>query len=156
MENQWSAETEALVTNVATAWASNYPIPAWGLADGTRLEDLAAAWGQQITARVLPALADAGLLLPPGGQVVEQWRVMWKNSEEAPVRTWADYPTKYSAVRRAKLLNGTKMVGINGNTFTAIAWAERRTMTTWADGSEYAGIWSPVLIGHDNEHQGEE
>jgi hypothetical protein len=60
---RFTAEHRRVAAETATAWASNYPIPAWGLAEGAGAERLARNWGRAVAANVLEALAAA----PEGG-----------------------------------------------------------------------------------------
>ena len=66
--------------------------------------------------RLRKELADAGLLLPPGGEVREEPGI-WQNPGTVSVYGWAP----------------------NGPTHT-------RTVTTWPDGTVHTGPWRPVEV----------
>jgi hypothetical protein len=113
-EPRWADETQALVAKVLA--------PHW--------------YDQRDAQAVLAALADAGLLIPPGGEVRECWQdydtisggsvgfdslakaVEWRKRHAKPLVPWDPPPHP---------------------TVTQVC-----TVTTWPDGSVHTGPWQPV------------
>lgn len=70
---EYSEDLVELVKRTIADWATAYPIPAWGLAEGDRAERLAGNWAKVLAPYVLDALSSAGRLVPEGSEVREEW-----------------------------------------------------------------------------------
>lgn len=78
---------------------------------------------------VLDALADAGLLLPPGGEKRDEWAVWWHSATGGIAMSRYEFGSRGRAEEVA-----TKRIGQYGITHHSL---HRRTWTTWPDGSAH-------------------
>jgi hypothetical protein len=115
MTDRWTAETEELVARAIFEPGGRVPVDA--------------------PERVLTALADAGLLLAPGGETREEWGVI----EQIGPRVGS--VTCHSRERAEKFLASTLITPVDTRQLAS------RSRTTWADGSELLGPWVPVDDG---------
>jgi len=131
MNDRWTEETEQLVADVLDRWTEDSrTYYAGGFFPNDR---------DNATEAVLAALAEAGLLLQPGGQTATQWRVVYPDRVQ-PERTitWAYSGSRERADAdlRAAIESGWPAAQI-----------ENRAMVLWPDGSSHEGAWLPVEGG---------
>ncbi len=134
MADHWTAETEEL-TAMAIHQAACY-------------DDWDECWAERQHARTvegaLTALAEKGLLVVPGGEVREEWRVSHLNP--AGRDTWSNARTRIDAMRELEQAKHESRCGrTNGE---PDRWRElqvdRRTVTSWPDGAELTTPWREV------------
>ena len=107
MSDRWTAETEELVREHAGVYQVN-------------------------AEAILTALADAGLLLPPGGETRQEWGVI----EQGPKGLGSLACT--SRERAEQFLKNTSITPIDERQLAS------RSRTDWYDGSRHYGPWVAV------------
>jgi hypothetical protein len=116
MTDRWTAETEELVARAINDARHDY-------ADAADL--------------VLTALADAGLLMPPGGETREEWRVMYCDGRNREV-DWSGL--KFS--REGADISFRLALGLHPS-----ARMQSRSVVEYRDGSHRIGPWVRVNDG---------
>ena len=137
MTDRWTAETEDLVVRKLFGRVNvNGSDMDW---DTAPLSAAARRDWRKRAADILTALADAGLLLAPGGETRPIWRVHNLTSSGSIV-LWTLEAAQKAYADRAQ---------------PGAAWdpppdpyaLETANRTVWPDGSEYVGPWVPVNDG---------
>lgn len=91
-------------------------------------------YGRDVRA-YLTALADAGLLLPPGGETRTTWRVQWFCEDRPEGRIDFDDEVEARAYFADDEVTSRVVEGVWR------AELQRRSVTSWPDGSVYQGPW---------------
>jgi hypothetical protein len=123
-DERWTDETETLVEDILDRFV---------VGSGYMAAPFMANDRDNATEQILTRLADAGLLLPPGGEVREEWAVR------------VDEPVSGRSEVRGAIVTH---FGEEKSRRCREVWAGwtplNRTVTTWPDGTVHTGPWRPV------------
>lgn len=103
--------------------------------------DAPSYWREEAGA-VLAALADAGLLVPAGGDKTELFAT-FRNERTARMAPWADH-TDWMIRNSAEAALHTAHVWNGGRHSDRGAFAARCVQVLWPDGREYRTPWQPI------------
>jgi hypothetical protein len=141
-DHSWTAETEELVAGLL--FAADHPGVDWSKIPSSPAELAIGASVAKIRARLaLRSLADAGLLVPVGGEVGEEWGV----------HLWADYNPAKDVIRRPDRESAEGVVAFHAARRAANPPAEDVTARRWYGNAElirrtiHTGPWEVTTDG---------
>ncbi len=123
---RWTEETERIVANAMLAELYRQD-------NNSNERDV----GWQVARAALAALSSEGLLVAPGGEVHEEWRVAGYSLRTGKFVAVVAFP---GSVKEA--VSETNSAGWDALGYDAKA--EVSVVTTWPDGSQHRGAWREV------------
>ena len=78
------------------------------------------------------------------GDVQQEWRMVYRQGPEGPVKEWGLYSAQDSALFHAERIHNRPLIYGDGSTFVTTAWVESRLHVAFPDGSQWISAWQEV------------